>query len=173
MPEVVFDVLKLIGYTFIPGLELRFSIPWGIFNTSFVDSLGIVWIVLVCFLANIIVGVVTYELMYLVEVYLCRWGWFKRNIWPFLMKKREKLHPLVEKYGVWGVAMFIGVPCPGTGAYAGAVGAFLLKLDRKKFWIANIVGVLVAAVAVTLICLLVKEGVIDEDSWVKKLFING
>ena len=105
-----------------------------------------------------------------VELILRKWGWFDRHVWPLLESKREKLRPLVEKYGVWGVAIFIGVPLPGTGAYSGAVGAYLLALDRKRFWLANLLGVFIACAAVTAICLLIDKGA--DLGFVRRLFLK-
>lgn len=162
----------LVATTLIPGLELRASIPVGFFGGDIRSSLGAGGVVAVCLIANIVLGMVVFGLMRLVELVLRKWPWFERKVWPFVESRREKLRPLVEKYGVWGVAVFIGVPLPGTGAYTGAVGAYLLRLDRNKFWIANLVGVFIAAAAVTAICVLIDQGVVAEDSLVRRLFIK-
>lgn len=172
MPEVIKAVVKLVAATFVPGLELRFSIPLGLFASSVSENLSLPLVVLICVLANVVVGVAVFELMRPVEKFFRKWGWFERRVWPVLERKREKLRPSVEKYGIWGVAVFIGIPLPGTGAYTGAVGAYLLNLDRRKFWISNLAGVLMAAAAVTLICILVKEGVVADDSFIRRLFIK-
>jgi uncharacterized membrane protein len=51
------------------------------------------------------------------------------------------------------VAIFIGIPLPGSGVYTGAVASFLIGLNFKKFIIADIIGVLIAGILVTIICL--------------------
>ena len=165
-------ILQLIIWTFVPGLELRASIPWGFFNGDVSAALGIPAVVAICLAANILVGIIAFALMRPCETILRKWGWFDRKVWPFFERKREKLRPLVEKYGVWGVSVFIGVPLPGTGAYTGAVGAYLLNLDRKRFMLANVIGVLIACIAVTAICLLIQHGVVGEDSLVRRLLIK-
>jgi hypothetical protein len=48
----------------------------------------------------------------------------------------------------------------------------LLGLDGKKFFIANIIGVLIAAAAVTCLCLLIAYGVVGQESWMAKLFLK-
>ena len=164
------SIISLALTTFIPGLELRASIPLGFITEEIRNALGIPGIVLVCFVVNVIVGLLTFSLMKPVEFVFRKWGWFDRHIWPLLESKREKLRPLVVKYGVWGVAVFIGVPLPGTGAYAGAVGAYLLALDRRRFWLANLIGVAVACAAVTAICMLVEMGA--ELGFVRGLFLK-
>jgi len=64
------------------------------------------------------------------------------------------------------------VPLPGTGAYTGAFGAFLLGMDKRKFLVANFLGVLIACVAVTGLCLLIDQGVVADDSLIRKLFLK-
>ncbi len=172
MNTVFSSICKLIVTTFIPGLELRASVPVGFFVGDILNTLGIAGVVTVCFLANVVVGMIVFEMMGFVERVLRKIDFFEKRIWPHLEKRREKLRPMIEKYGVWGVAVFIGVPLPGTGAYTGAVGAYLLKLDRRKFWLANFVGVAIAALAVTAICLLIQQGFVGEDSWIIKIIIK-
>ena len=165
-------ILWLVGWTFMPGLELRASIPCGFFQKGIREALGLPLVVLTCLLTNIGVGVLTFWLMGPVERTLRRWSWFDRYIWPRIARAQHKLHPYVEKYGEWGVALFIGVPLPGTGAYTGAFGSHLLGLDRRRFLVANAVGVLIACIAVTLLCLLIDRGAVADDSFVRRLFLK-
>jgi uncharacterized membrane protein len=158
--------------TFIPGLELRASIPYGFFGKGGAPVASTATIILACFLANIVLGWLVFALMGPVFKALRRWSWFDRRVWPALDRTQHKLKPYVDKYGEMGVAVFIGVPLPGTGVYTGAFGSYLLGLDRRKFAIANVVGVVIAGVAVTALCLLLRAGVVGHDSWVAKLFIK-
>ena len=87
-------------------------------------------------------------------------------------KRQQKLKPVVDRYGEWGLAIFIGVPLPGTGALTGAVGAFLLGFERRRFYVANVAGVVMAGIAVTAVCLLIDAGVVAEDSWIRRLFLG-
>ena len=52
------------------------------------------------------------------------------------------------------------------------MGAFLLGFERRRFYVANFAGVLIAGIAVTAICLLIQNGVVAEDSWVSRLFLG-
>ncbi len=170
--SVFMAVIWLALLTFVPGLEARASIPLAFFNKGLREALGLPGGIAVCFAANLAVGVVTYWLMGPVVQALRRWGWFERAVWPRFARTQHKLHPYVEKYGEWGLAVFIGVPLPGTGAYTGAFGAFLLGMDKRKFLIANFLGVLIACVAVTVICLLIDQGAVADDSLIRKLFLK-
>lgn len=164
------SILILAAITFIPALELRASIPFGIFGMQ--DQLTWPIVVLICIITNIILGWLVFLIMGPIFVILRKWNWFELKIWPFLEKTRHKIHPYVEKYGELGVAVFIGIPLPGSGVYTGAFGAYLLGVSRKKFSIANVIGVLIAATAVTILCLLILHGAVGEDSWLAKLFLK-
>ncbi|MDZ7821038.1 MAG: small multi-drug export protein [Candidatus Marinimicrobia bacterium] len=65
-----------------------------------------------------------------------------------LHRIQTKIHPKVEKYGEFGLALFIGIPLPGSGVYTGALAAFVLDISAKKFMVATVIGVLIAAVLI-------------------------
>ncbi len=149
--------------TLIPALELRASIPYGIFGS---EAWGITpgmmpwWMVmLVCALVNILLGLAVFWILAPILKWLESFSWFSSHLEPILERTQKKLKPYVDKYGEFGVAVFIGIPLPGSGVYTGAVGAFLLGLDRKKFAVANVIGVAIAAAVVTAVSLMLKAGV--------------
>jgi uncharacterized membrane protein len=166
------SILWLFMITFVPAIELRGSIPLGFFNQSISSNLNWPWVVLVCLVANCLIGWIVFWILGPMFKFIRKWGWFDRKVWPVLEKTQNRLHPYVEKYGEMGVAIFIGVPLPGTGVYSGALGAYLLGLDRKKFSVANVLGVLIAGTIVTAICLLIHYGLLAENSWITRLFIK-
>ena len=155
--------IYLILVTLIPALELRASIPYGVLGN---EKLGITpgmmpWpvVVLICVLANIVLGWAVFLVLGPLFTWLDRFAWFARYCHPWLDRTRKRLKPYVDKYGELGVAVFIGIPLPGSGVYTGAMGAFLLGLDRRKFAMANVLGVLIAAAIVTGVTLAVKAGI--------------
>ncbi len=38
----------------------------------------------------------------------------------------------IQKYASWGLYIFVAIPCPGTGAWTGAVIASVLEMKLKK-----------------------------------------
>lgn len=163
-------IVKLVLMTLVPALELRASIPWGIFGMG--EDISWPYVVIVCTLANIVLGWMVFLVLGPCFNLVRRWGWFDRRIWPILERTRHKISPYVEKYGEIGVAVFIGIPLPGSGVYTGAFGSYLLGVDKRKFAVANVLGVLIAATAVTCLCMLILYGAVGEDSWVAKLFLK-
>ena len=63
----------------------------------------------------------------------------------------------VEKYGLIGLALFVAVPLPGSGVYAGALLAWALGMNKKytlfSIFLSLTAGVLIAGILVTLACL--------------------
>jgi len=163
-------IFILVAVTLIPALELRASIPVGIFKLA--EQLSWPMVAVVCIVANVILGWGVFLVMGPAFTFIRKWGWFDRKIWPILEKTQHKIHPYVEKYGEFGVAVFIGIPLPGSGVYTGAFGSYLLGLDKRKFAIANVIGVLIAAIAVTALCLLIDNGMVGDDSLLAKLMIK-
>ncbi len=160
-------ILLLAGITLLPALELRASIPFGFFALK--DSISWPVATVICVVVNIILGWFVFWVMGPVFTVTRKWQWFENRIWPILERTRHKLHPYVEKYGELGVAVFIGIPLPGSGVYTGAFGAYLLGLDRRKFSVANVIGVLIAGVAVTVLCLLIQKGIVvvsEDGGWI-------
>lgn len=62
----------------------------------------------------------------------------------------EKKSKSIRILGYIGLAIFIGIPLPGTGAWTGAFIAGLLSLKKFPSFISIISGVLMAATIVTL-----------------------
>ena len=69
----------------------------------------------------------------------------------FLDSKVEKHKGGIEKYGYWGVVLFVGIPLPGTGAWTGSLIASVLELDKKKTFAAVLLGIFIASIIMMLI----------------------
>ncbi|MBI2139284.1 small multi-drug export protein [Candidatus Woesearchaeota archaeon] len=145
----VMDALNLVWITLLPFLELRASIPFGILKTE----LHWLWVFVICVIANIVIGIILFFIIGFMVRLLTRIKFIDRLYQARIMRLQKKLHPLIEKYGDWALAIFIGIPAPGTGVYSGALAAYLLGMDFRKFIWANAVGVLIAGVIVTAVTL--------------------
>ncbi len=143
------QIAFMVLLTVLPFLELRASIPYGIFETDL--PLAVVFMVAV--MANILLGPVLFFFLNktihrFLKVKLVERGWQR-----IILRTQKKVHPYIEKYGILGLAVFIGIPLPGSGVYTGALGAYLLGFKFKDFLKATILGVLIAGLIVTIICL--------------------
>ncbi|MBQ6223460.1 MAG: small multi-drug export protein [Solobacterium sp.] len=72
----------------------------------------------------------------------------KVAVW--LEDKARKNKPRIDKYGFWGLTLFVGIPLPGTGAWTGSLVAAVFDMDLKKASVSILIGVFLAAVIMTL-----------------------
>jgi len=142
-------ILILVLITLVPTLELRASIPYGILQGE------MHWwaVVVVCVVTNIILGPLVYLFLDKAMGLLLRLQWMNHMYGRTVARTQRRIQKSVDRYGEMGVALFIGIPLPGTGSYSGALGAYLLGLGYRKFIIANVIGVFMAGGIVTAVVL--------------------
>ena len=68
------------------------------------------------------------------------------KIAKWLDGKVDKHKGQIEKYGFWGLILFVGIPLPGTGAWTGCLIASVLEMDRKKAFFATMIGIFMASI---------------------------
>ena len=73
--------------------------------------------------------------------------------WWFVRVERKS--QMVRRWGFWGLAFFVSIPLPGTGAWTGAVAATLIEMRMLKASLAISVGVLIAGIIITILSLAV------------------
>jgi uncharacterized membrane protein len=93
-------------------------------------------------------------------------AWYKKFFDRFVERARIKLHRGVEKWGWLGVAAFVAIPLPVTGAWTGTLGAWVLGLEKPKTMAAVILGVFAAGAIVTVVVVL---GIQALDLFIKNI----
>lgn len=73
------------------------------------------------------------------------------RIAEWLEEKAEKNKPKIDRYGFWGLMLFVGIPLPGTGAWTGSLVAALFDMDIRKATISILLGVFLAAIIMTVV----------------------
>ena len=95
-----------------------------------------------CVLGNIIP--IPFILFFIKKIF----HWMADHHFSHLVEKMEakaaKNKPKIEKYGFWGLALFVGIPLPGTGAWTGSLVAALFDMDLKKASLSILIGVALA-----------------------------
>ena len=76
---------------------------------------------------------------------------FFNKIANWLDEKVEKHKGQIEKFGYVGVILFVGIPLPGTGAWTGSLIASVLNMDKKKTFLAVLVGIFMASIIMMLL----------------------
>jgi uncharacterized membrane protein len=72
--------------------------------------------------------------------------------WLFARTRRKTAE--IEKYEFWGLAIFVAIPLPATGAWTGAMAGWLLGLNFFRSLLSIFFGVLGAGVIMTALSLL-------------------
>ena len=74
-----------------------------------------------------------------------------KKIADWLDKKVDIWKGQIVKFGYLGLVLFVGIPLPGTGAWTGSLIASVLEMDKKKSFLAILVGVIMASIIMMII----------------------
>ncbi len=126
--------------------ELRLAIPMGVL----VYQLDPVLVFFVSVVGNLIPALVILFFLKKVSVYLSAKSNFFQKLFNWWANNTKGKHSdKIEKYGAVGLALFIAVPLPLTGAWTGALLSTLMNLPLKKSAPAVFAGVIGAGIIVS------------------------
>lgn len=132
----------------LPVVELRGGIPFGVGM-----GLSLPLAVAASIIGNMLP--VPFLILFTRKVF----QWLREKI-PALNKfvgrleeRAKKKSHVVKKYGFWGLMIFVAIPLPGTGAWTGALIAAVMNLRLTRSLPSVFIGVLVAALIVSLVTL--------------------
>ena len=74
-----------------------------------------------------------------------------RKVVEWLNKKAVANKPKIDKYGFWGLVLFVGIPLPGTGAWTGSLVASVFEMGFVKSIIAILLGILLAFIIMSIV----------------------
>lgn len=140
------EFLLTVLVSMVPVVELRGGIPFGV-------GVGLpVW---AAFLAAVIGNLIPVPF---IIVYIRRiFQWMRRRI-PRLNRMVDALERKahlkgrrVNKYKYLGLAVFVAIPLPGTGAWTGSLAAAFLDMPLRKAIPSVVAGVLVAGAAISVL----------------------
>lgn len=141
----------------VPLVELRGAIPfaYGFSHTGTGFNLVLGYILIA------IGNMIPVPLIYFFARKVLEWGKDKPVIggfFTFCLEKGEKGGRKLQSKAGQGLfvalLLFVGIPLPGTGAWTGTLAASILDMDFKKTVLAVISGIALAAIIVSVICLL-------------------
>ena len=133
----------------LPISELRGAIPFAIAN-------GIPWYTayFMAVFLNALVAPGCWIFLSTLHKLFLKMDWYKSFFARFVERARVRLHDKVERWGWLGIAVFVAIPLPITGAWTGTLGAWVLGLSRPRTMLAVIIGVVTAGVVVTAVVML-------------------
>ena len=131
----------------LPLTELRASIPVGILAYQMTPLAAFWWSVL----GDIVPVIFIYFLLRgLVGWLRAHFSFFDRLFSWWFRRIERKFAPAYRHWGIWALFIFVALPLPGTGAWAGITAAYLLSLNFQKSFLAIAAGAATAGLLVTL-----------------------
>ncbi len=131
----------------LPVGELRFSIPIGIYLLG-KDEFARIFILSI--LGNAVPIIPLLVLLTPVSEKLSHFRLW-RKFFEWLTEKTRKKGDLIQKYEALGLAIFVAVPCPGTGIWSGCLAASLFKIKFRYAFPAILLGMIGAGVITTIL----------------------
>ncbi len=132
----------------VPLIELRGAIPYAVHA-----GIPTFHAIVIAVIGNMI----PVPLIYFFARKVLEWGRDKKFIGGFFtwcINKGEKSSKALKSDGrgvFIALALFVGIPLPGTGAWTGVLGASFLNLGFKKSTAAVLSGVLLAGTIMTVL----------------------
>ena len=151
--EIIINWLKDIPKEYIvmimaalPISELRGAIPLGL---SFGMSLQKAFL-----LAIIGNSIFVAPALFLFEPVTNQLRKFKiwSRFFDWVFERTKKNSNAIQKYEALGLAIFVAIPLPMTGAWSGVIAASLFKIKFRYAFISIISGVIVAGLIVSALC---------------------
>lgn len=140
---MVEEFIITILWSLSPLGEAKVGIPYGLLN-----DLNPYMVLIFAVIANILVFPLMILFLDKMNRWLMRWRWYSKAALWVARRAKKNTGESLRKYGYYGLAMFVMIPFPGTGVYAGSIAAYLFKMDFKKAFVANAVGITISSLIV-------------------------
>lgn len=143
-PDIVIFIISLL-----PILELRGGmVAATLMGVPYLKAL------IICIIGNIIP--IPFILLFIDKIF----KWMKKykttgRFVDWLETRTLKRRKQIDKWGVFGLVLFVGIPIPGTGGWTGSLLASLLRIPVKKSAVAIGIGILLAAAIMSIITYLI------------------
>ncbi|KQC30759.1 ligand-binding protein SH3 [Flagellimonas eckloniae] len=140
---MILDLLTAMLWSLSPFGESKLGIPYGIMR-----GLNSYVVLIACFLANLLVFPLMMFFLENINRYLIKWRFYKKS--AIYVAKRAKIGSAgkIKKFGFFGLVLFVMIPLPGTGVYAGSIASYLLKIEKKKAFFANALGIFFSSIII-------------------------
>ncbi len=143
------DWLVTVIISMTPFVELRLSLPLAIayyqmpWQQAFVISV----------IGNIIP--IPFIILFLgrMEHWLRRYPWWDQKLDKLFDYTRKRATNTIKRYEIIGLWLYVAIPLPVTGAWTGALIAYLFDLDIRRAFCSISAGVLTAGLIVLFVTL--------------------
>jgi uncharacterized membrane protein len=143
-----------ILWSLSPFGEAKVGIPFGLYQ-----GVNEYIVFIACFLANVLVFPLMMLFLKYINRYLVKWRFYKKSAVFVGQRAKKGSGKKIQRFGFLGIVLFVMIPLPGTGVYAGTIAAYLFKMKKREAFAANTIGIFLSSVIVWVTTLLSLEGV--------------
>lgn len=156
MEDIVAKIVSELGKTIskemivfiislMPILELRGGlIAAALLKIPYVKA------AIICIIGNILP--IPFILLFLNKIFAAMEKWKPtEKLVKFFKDRAIKNKAKIDKYGFWGLVLFVGIPLPGTGAWTGSLVASVFNMDIKKSALAIFIGIILAFIIMSIV----------------------
>lgn len=148
------DLIIAILWSLSPFGEAKVGIPFGLYQ-----GVNEYIVFIACFLANVMVFPLMMFFLKYINRYLAKWRFYKKSAVFVGQRAKKGSGKKIQRFGFLGIVLFVMIPLPGTGVYAGTIAAYLFKMKKREAFAANTIGIFLSSVIVWVTTLLSLEGV--------------
>jgi uncharacterized membrane protein len=146
--ENITSQLAVFFTAMTPIGEIRAAIPLGLG----VYKLNLYSVFIIAVIGNLIAAVIILYILEPLSKFLMRKFKPANRFFTWLFNRtRRKYSKKFEKYSGFALAVFVGIPLPMTGAWTGALIAFVFGISPKKAILDILMGIIMAGIIVTVI----------------------
>lgn len=138
-------IVHSLVLSLLPISELRGGIPYAV--ASGVHPLAAYGL---CVLGNMLVIPIVFIFLETLHKVFYRVHVYRVLFDKLVLRTKKKAQKNVDRWGYWGVMLFVAIPLPITGAYTGTLAAWLLQLNKKKSYGYLAFGVVIAGIVVSI-----------------------
>jgi len=134
------EILTTFALSISPLGEARVGIPYGTLN-----GLHPFYAFLIGCTANLLVFPLLFKIIDVSDSYFWKYRHYKKASIYLSKRAKNKTQKNINKYGSWGLMVFVMIPTPLTGAYVGTIAAYALKMNYKSALFAVSLGVTISS----------------------------
>ncbi len=138
-------IVHSLVLSLLPVSELRGGIPYAVAN-----GVHPLTAYIMCVLSNMLVIPLVFIFLETLHKVFYRVYLYRMLFDKLVIRTKKKAQKNVDRWGYWGVMMFVAIPLPITGAYTGTLAAWLLQLDKRKSYGYLALGVVIAGIIVSI-----------------------
>ena len=141
------ELLLGILLSFTPIFEMQAGIP-----LIYHSGIPLIWAFIISIAFNTLAFPIAYLFLNYLHEHFIKFRYYERVFRTFEERYKKRIeHKIGTTWEYWTLLLFVMLPGPGTGAYAGSFLSWLFQLEKKKAFVAITLGMIINGLLVAII----------------------